>query len=59
VDVFAPLICLALDPVSVEVFEDTVEIFGGLGESVPLLRVVFQELLILIFLCILIVNAEK
>lgn len=53
---FATFVRLAFDPVSVEIFEDTVEVFGGLGESIPLFRIVFQQLLILIFLCVLIVS---
>jgi hypothetical protein len=42
VDVFATFICFAFDPVSVEVFEDAVEVFCGLGESIPLFGIVFQ-----------------
>lgn len=36
VDVFSAFVGFAFDPVAVEVFEDSVEVFGCLGESVPL-----------------------
>ena len=55
-NVFATFVRLAFNPVSVEIFEDPVEVFGGLGESVPLFRVVFQQLLVLIFLFFLTVS---
>lgn len=56
---FTTFVRFAFDPVSVEVFENAVEVFGGLGESVPLLGVVFQEFLILIFLCFLSLVKER
>jgi hypothetical protein len=52
-DVFPTFVRFAFDPVSIEVFENAVEVFCGLGESVPLFRVVFQELFILVLGCFL------
>ena len=53
VDVFSALIGFAFDPVAIEIFEDSVEVFGCLGESVPLFGVVFQEIFVLVVLCFL------
>jgi hypothetical protein len=49
-DMFPALIGLAFYPVSVEVLKDSVEVFGGLGKSVPLLGIVFEKILVLILL---------
>ena len=53
VDVFSSFVGFAFDPVTVEVFEDPVEVFGCLGESVPLFGIVFQEIFVLVSLCFL------
>jgi hypothetical protein len=47
-NMFSSLIRLALDPMSIEVFEDAVEVLGSLGEPVPLLGIVFQQIFVLV-----------
>lgn len=47
-NMFSSLIRLPLDPMSIEIFEDAVEVLGSLGEPVPLLGIVFQEIFVLV-----------
>ena len=53
VDVFSSFVGFAFDPVAIEVFEDSVEVFCCLGESVPLFGIVFQEVFVLVVCCFL------
>jgi len=52
-NVFTTLIRLPLNPMSIEIFEDAIEVFCCLGESVPLFGIVFQEVFVLELLGVL------
>jgi hypothetical protein len=52
-NVFSSLVRFPFYPVSIEIFEDAVEVLGCLGESIPLFGVVFQEIFVLVLGCVL------
>jgi len=52
-NMFTTLIRLPLNPMSIEIFEDAIEVLCCLGESIPLFGIVFQEIFVLELLGVL------
>jgi hypothetical protein len=57
-DMFTTFVGFAFDPVSIEVFEDSIEVFCCLCETIPLFGIIFQQVFILIVLRFLFIGLD-